>query len=336
MDRKHLATAAVLCALAFTGPALAQGAPSYKVVGHISMPDGGWDYSTFDAAGRMVYTARGPQVQGLNVETLEVTPKLAPAMGSHSPTPLPGGRILITNGGTNTVTIVSAKDGTQLASIPVGKGPDGAIYDPSSKLEFVADHNGGEVEFIDPKTQALAGQAVVGGTLEFLAADGKGHVFVNVTDKNQIAEIDIKTKAVTSYPLDGCQRPSGLAYASSAGVLIAACGNNVAAVIDAATGKTLQTLPTGEGADAVIYDPMRKMAFVPCGRSAELVVISAAAKDKIAVVQTLATMAGARSGAVDPKTGRLYLPAALDVKAAAPGQRRGMVPGTAEMLVVAP
>jgi DNA-binding beta-propeller fold protein YncE len=137
--------------------------------------------------------------------------------------------------------------------------------------------------------------------------------------------------------MDGCKSPSGLAYAPSAGVLIAACGNQVAAVVDAATGKTLQTVPIGMGPDAVMLDPVRKLAFVPCGGGeGELDVISVAAKDNVAVVQTLKTAPGARSGAVDPKTGRLYLPSA-SYAPVAPGQRRGaMIPGTAAMLVVAP
>jgi hypothetical protein len=86
--------------------------------------------------------------------------------------------------------------------------------------------------------------------------------------------------------------------------------------------QTLQSLPIGRGTDTVLYDPVRKLAFAPCGGSGDLVVISVAARDRIAVVRTIATSVAARSGAVDPKTGRLYLPAALYAKPA-PGQRRG-------------
>jgi YVTN family beta-propeller protein len=323
-------------ALALAGAARAADTPAYKVVGQISMPDGGWDYTFFDASGRKAYTARGPVIQGLAVDTLEVTPKAAAAAGSHSAVPLPGDRLLITNGGNNTVTIVNAKDGSQLASIPTGRGPDGAIYDPSSKLVFVADHAGGEVVFVDPKTQAAVGQVMVGGTLEFPAADGKGHVFVNIEDKGAVAEIDIKSKAVlATWTIDGCKSPSGLAYVPGTAILVAACGNQVAAVVDAVSGKTLQTLPIGSGPDAVMFDPTRKLAFVPSG-SGQLDVISVAAKDKVAVVQTVQTGPGVRSGTVDPKTGRIYLPSA-SYPPTPPGQRRGaMIPGTAAMLVVAP
>jgi DNA-binding beta-propeller fold protein YncE len=336
MGKSKLMIAAAACALALGGGASAKD-PAYKVVGQISMADGGWDYATFDPGAHKVYLARGAAIQSLDVNTLELNAKVATATGSHAPVPLPEGRMLITNGGTNTVTIVNLKDGTQIASIPTGKLPDGAIYDPSSKLAFVGDHGGGEVVFIDPKTQTSAGQVMVGGTLEFLAADGKGHVFVNIEDKSQIAKIDIKSKAVSTYALDGCKSPSGLAYAAGAGVLIAACSNKVAAVVDPATGQTIKTLAIGDGPDAVLYDPTRKLAFVPCGQSGDLAVISAASKDKVEVIQTVPTQSGARTGTVDPKTGRLYLAAELFRPPTAAGQRRGPpVPGTAVMVVVAP
>jgi hypothetical protein len=95
----------------------------------------------------------------------------------------------------------------------------------------------------------------VGGTLEFPAADGAGKVFVNVTSTPDIAVIDVKSRTVTGhYKLEGCRGASGLAYAPESKLLISSCGNGMAKVLDAATGKEVASLPIARGPDAVIYD----------------------------------------------------------------------------------
>ena len=162
-------------------------------------------------------------------------------------------------------------------------------------------------------------------------------MFVNIEDQNQIAVLDTKSRAVVGrYPLSGCQGPTGLAYAADAGVLIAACANHVAKVIRATDGADLATLTIGAGPDAVIYDPVRRLAFVPCGRDGVLEEIAVRGPTEVAVIQTVATEVGAKTGAVDPQTGKLYLPAAKYGPPPAGGGRPPALPGTAEIMVVGP
>jgi hypothetical protein len=165
-------------------------------------------------------------------------------------------------------------------------------------------------------------------------------VYVNVTSVPEIAVIDVKSKTVTArYKLDGCRGASGLAYAAQAKLLISSCGNGMAKVLDAATGKEVASIPIKQGPDAVIYDAQRKLVFIPCGGAGVLEVISVADRDHIAMVQELPTQAGSRTGTLDPQTGRLYLMASQPDPTGAPGPGgRGIarVPGTYEVLVVSP
>jgi hypothetical protein len=109
----------------------------------------------------------------------------------------------------------------------------------------------------------------------------------------------------------------------------------VAKAVSAATGKEVATLKIGARPDAVIYDAGRNLAFIPCGGDGTLTVIST--KGATAVVTGSApTQRGARTGALDPKTGRLYLPTAKFGAPAAPGQRPSMVPGSFEVLEIGP
>jgi hypothetical protein len=139
------------------------------------------------------------------------------------------------------------------------------------------------------------------------------------------------------YKLAGCVEPSGLAYVAASKLLISSCGNGVAKVTQADTGKKVVSLPIGRGPDAVIYDATRKLAFIPCGQDGMLEVISLADPAHISVVQRVQTQAGSRTGTVDPGTGRLYLMASKPNAVVPPGGRSApRLAGSWEVLVVGP
>ena len=85
----------------------------------------------------------------------------------------------------------------------------------------------------------------------------------------------------------------------------------------------------------MLYDEARKLILVPAGQSGTLTVIDASGAT-LKAVQTVATARGARTGAVDPKTGRIYLPTAQFAPPAAGGGRPQAVPGSFERGGVGP
>ncbi|CAN5305468.1 hypothetical protein BH11PSE2_BH11PSE2_08370 [soil metagenome] len=336
MLRQSLIAGAAL-ALAAAASVVQAQAPAYKIVGHIAGPDGGWDYANFDTVGRKIYVSKGNVVIVADADNGGPATALAtPAVRSHAAVPLEGDRLLITNGGANTVTIVKAADGSVLATIPTGANPDAAIYDPKSGLAFAMAHGGGGVTFIDPKTQKAVGEVMIGGDLEFAAVDGRERLYVNVENKNQIAVIDIKSRTVVGrFELAGCDAPTGLAYVAKSDLLVVAC-SGLADILHAADGTVAAALKIGPGADAVILDVGRSLAFIPSGGDGTLAVINVADAKAVKLVQTVTTQRGARTGTVDPKTGRLYLPTAKYAAAATPGGRPTIQPGSFELLVVGP
>jgi len=197
----------------------------------------------------------------------------------------------------------------------------------------VMDGKGGDITLIDPKTASSPGRIAVDGQLERAAVDGHGKVFVNVQDKREIAVVDIAgRKVVARYPLTGCARPSGLALNPSTGLLVVACANKKALAVQSKDGAIAATLTIGERADGAIYDPVRDLFFIPCGEG-NLAVISAKSGTP-AVIGTVPTANGARTAALDSKTGKIYLPTA-DFTPPAEGQKRHkVVPGTFRVLVV--
>ena len=190
--------------------------------------------------------------------------------------------------------------------------------------------------FIDAAKQTVTGTVTTGaGPLEFPAVDNTGRLWINDEKASEIIAIDIKAQSVLAHhKLDGCEGPTGLVYIPDVDRLVATC-DKVAAVIDPATGNTVDKLAVGDGPDAIMYDAARKLAFVPGGESGDLTVISAAG-GKLKVVQTVKTAVSARTGAVDPKTGKVYLPSAKMAPPAAGQRRPTPVPGSFELLVVSP
>jgi hypothetical protein len=89
-------------------------------------------------------------------------------------------------------------------------------------------------------------------------------------------------------------------------MLISACSNKVAKAIDAASGADLGTLEIAGGPDAVLIDSVRRVAFIPCSEGRMAVISLAGAKPVLS--ESIVTAQGAQTGALDPTSGRVYIP----------------------------
>lgn len=318
-------------------PATAQAAPAYSVVDKIAGPDGGWDYASFDAATGKLYVAHGTAVLAVDVATRAAV-NLAPANGAHQAMAIDGGKTVVeTDGKTGTTRFIDAATGVVQTEVATGVKPDAAFYDRATARVVVMSPGNDTVTQIDAVTHKVVNSFKLAGGLEFAVPDGKGRAFVNLEDGNAIAEIDLKAgKLLRKIALPGCTGPTGLALVGNGTRLISACANGVAMVVDAVSGRVVGHLDTGKGADAVLVDEQRGMAFIPCGGSGTLVAISIGDARHIAVVGTIPTQISARTGALDPRDGRIYLPVAT-FAAPEPGAKRGkQTPGSFMVLVVAP
>jgi DNA-binding beta-propeller fold protein YncE len=231
----------------------------------------------------------------------------------------------------------------QIPSSSAKKGfhdPDFLAIEPKSGLIVVVNGDSGELVLVDAKPldqPAIVGKIQVGGALETAAADGTGSLYVNVVSSNEIAVVDVAAKKVGArLPLKKCEEPTGLIFDEHDGLLIAACDNGVVKFIDAKSGRDVKTLKVGKGPDAVIFDAARHLAFIPSGEAGTLSIIAVRGAADIALVGTVPTQLGARTGALDPKTGRLYLPTAKFNPPTPEFPFPHAIEGTFEVLVVAP
>ena len=296
----------------------------------------GWDYTTFDSATHTLYIAHGPAIASVNVQSKTARPHLANAQGAHIAVPYAGGsKLLITHGKANLVTLNDAKTGAVDATISTDDKPDAALVEPTTGRAFVMANGGGTVDVIDLNTRAVLARIAVGGAPEAAAFDGQGLVFTHLEDHNAIVVIDAKAmKVKASYSMRGCEDPSGIAAIPKKGLILSSCANQIVRITNAKNGAEVASLPIGKHPDSAFWDEDRQLGYVPCG-DGTLTLISFV-HDTARVAEVVTTQAGARTGAVDPTTGLVYLPTAEFTPPPTPGARPGIVPDTLKVLVIGP
>jgi hypothetical protein len=303
----------VLCPYAFAQKADTgqQHMAVLKTIAH-QEGDARLDYASIDQVSRRLYVARGFGVTAVDLDTEQTIRQLVPGKHVHAVIPLPDGRALSTNGDSNTATLFDGKTGNVLAQIDTGNEPDAAVFDSSSGLVFVMNAKDADATLIDPIGGKAVGRLPLGGKPEFAVADGHGRLFVNLEDQGKMAVVDTAgRKVVGTHDLPGCQRPSALGIDTGSGVLVAACANRIAIAIRAGDGKVVAPhLPIDRKPDAVIFDAANRSFYIPCGRDGTLTVISESGGEVLTVRDNVPTAVGAHTGALDSRTGRLYLPTA--------------------------
>ena len=330
---------ALLAALAATllaSAGLAAPGAHHRVSGSIAGPDGGWDLVSVDRAAHRLLIARSAAVTMIDLTGPPNVRSIGQIVRGHAAIALPGGRVLATSGTEGKARIFDAASGADLADVTVGDNPDAAIWDPVISAALVMNARGGTVSVVDPAGNVVRTIALAPG-LELPALGETGRLYVNNEEANLIHVVDPATGAVRDpIALTGCEGPTGLGYDPRTRLLIAACANGKAAVVDAAAGRVIQLLDIGRGPDSVMIDSARGLAFIPCGRDGELDIIPLRRGRPLAVTERVPTEVGARTGAVDPATGIVYLPTAGFGPPPADGGRRPILPGTFHVLVVAP
>jgi len=312
---------------------VAAAPPAQQVVQRIALHDGGWDILTVDPETHKVFVSRSDGVDAIDTRTGGVTPDLIKGTRFHGVSAVPGTDLAVATEAAGTAVVFNRLTGKVTAEVKTDPDADATIYEPRTRDVWVMNGDSGTISVVDPRAGAEVGKINLGSGLEFAALDGRGHLFVNLSDKGELAEVDIAGRKVTrTVPLTGCQHPTGLTYVSP-GVLISACANGVAKMVRASDLKLLGDITIGPRPDGAFADPSRHRAYIPSGGDGTLAVIdtSSALPRKFATVRT---EVGARTGAVDPSTGAVYLMGAKFGPPPAAGGRPTLIPGSVELLVV--
>jgi len=323
--------------LIIAGAALA--AEGYHVISTIKIGGQGlWDYLAMDNANRRLYVSNATRVVVVDPDEGKVVGEIPDTQGVHGiaiADKLNKG--YVSDGRTNDVTVFDLKTLKVLGKVEMtGMNPDAIIYEPKSERVYTFNGRSHDATAIDAKTDKIVTTIPVGGKPEFAAVDGAGHIFFNVEDTGEIAEIDAAQAMVTRREsIKPCEEPSGLAMDVKKSVLFSVCGNKMMAVTDAKTLKVIAMPEIGQGPDAAAFDPSTGEAFSSNGRDGTLTVVKEVG-GKWQAVDTVKTEMFARTMALDPKTHRIFLSSA-EAGAAPAGQTKGrppMLPDSFHLVVV--
>ena len=219
------------------------------------------------------------------------------------------GKGFTSNGKGNDVTIFDLKTSKPTGNVKTGQNPDSIIYEPVTHRVFTFNGKSKDSTVFDAKTgEIVSASLALGGKPEFAQVDGKGHVYANLEDKNEIVEINAKDATVTKhYSIAPCDSPSGLAIDPKKNLLFSVCDNKVMVVSDPATGKVVASPAIGEGPDGVAFDD--GYAFSANGKDGNITMVGENG-GKYEAVATIPTQIRARTIGADQKAHKLYLPTA--------------------------
>lgn len=312
MKRLMIAVAASIFIFAVAGFAKqAASSGPYKILKKVKAGgEGGFDYISADVEGRRLYVPRNgtgaPGLMVFNLDTLEPAGSI--------PSILAGGAAVDpkSHHGFSTTKPVTMWDSQTLQvikTIDVDGRPDGIMYDPYNERIWIFSHQAPYATVIDGKDGTVVGTIDLGGAPEQGVSDDKGTVYVNISDKANIAVVDAKDLKVTAH-YDVSSKGtggSGLALDAKNHILFAYYRqpSSLAILVNAENGNIITTLPTGMGVDTAVFNP-NTMEAISGERAGTMTFIKENSPTDFAVEQTLETMPVAKTVALDTKTNHVF------------------------------
>jgi len=326
------------------GAAPADAAPLYRITR--SVPRGApdrWDYLVYEPVLNRVYVSHGAGVtavdgtSGVVLGTVDVPGGVTHGIASVDSL----GKGYTDDGKAGLAVVFDVKTFKVLRQVKAEPDADGIVYDHKSGHVLVINGDSGKVTVIDPSTDEVVATIDAGGGLEFGVSGENGKFYVDGAEKNEIVRMDLTSnRADAHWPLKGCTTPHGLAIDRKTMRLFASCGNGAMAVVDADTGAAIVTLPIGQGTDFAMFDSDRGLAF-SSNRDGTLSIIAERSASDFVALPSVQTEYGARTMALDPKTGRIYLVTAdMTVNQSVPASdarhRYTIKPGSVKLLFLDP
>jgi len=305
--------------------------------------EGGFDYIFADVGARRLYAPRNGPMGHLSVFNLDTLDPVGDIPGVSS-----GGATVdpTTHHGFSTTKPVTMWDADSLKiikTIDVDGRPDGIMFDPYNERVWIFSHVAPNATVIDAKDGTVVTTLDLGGAPEQAVSDGRGTIYVNITDKSNIAVVDAKNLKVTAhYDLSSkATNAGGLAFDAKNHILFSYLHqpSSMTVIVNADDGHIITTLPVGDGVDTVAFNPSTMEAISADGVGS-MTFIKEDSPTSFHVEQTLTTLPRAKTMALDTKTGHIlsmtaeFGPAPPPPPGGGRGGRAPMVPGTFTLLMV--
>jgi YVTN family beta-propeller protein len=328
-----------VCAALVSSSRAAEAPDLYRISKSIALgaPER-WDYLSFEPVSNRVFVAHGDRIDVVDLSSERVVGQVA-VDGANGLAIVPAvGKGYAGSRGGKSAVVFDLSTFKILKTLPAAADTDAMVYDPASKRVFLMQGGPHSVTAIDTTTDSVLATIQLVGQPEFAAVDGAGKLFVNIEDKSEIQRVNTKTgKVDATWPIKDCESPHGLAIDNDSRRLFASCVNSRLLVVDAMNGAVVYSLPIGKHTDAAAYDTRTKRVFSSNG-DGTLSVIQQVSADQYKSLGEVATQLGARTMALDPRSGRIFLVTAdftdVDPNSTDLRKRYAVKPGSTRLLLL--
>ncbi|WP_428488346.1 YncE family protein [Rhodopila sp.] len=213
-----------------------------------------------------------------------------------------GGIAFVLNSGGASISVINMATQREVRRIPTLREPHHLSLSPDGKSLLVGDTAGNQMMFLDPNTGEVQRRMLVADPYQlgfspdgkFLVVNGLARnqvdvydagsmkllkrfpvvatpshlafapdsatVFVSLQDSDKLAAFDLRT-LTRKWTVPVGRTPAGVMWLNGH-VLVADMGTDYIAVVDPASGRVLQHVPTGKGAHNLFLSPDRKILWV--------------------------------------------------------------------------
>jgi hypothetical protein len=242
------------------------------LTGAIPLPNvqGRIDHVGLDPKGRLFVSALGNNTE----EVIDITA----GTRSHSISGIPNPQGVVYAPELNKLFVGSdggklyIYDGTSfdlLTSIDFGDDVDNLRYDPANKRVYVGygDEESGAIGQVDATTnKRLDEEFKLGAHPESFQLEKSGpHIYVNLPDLKQVADINHNTHAMARWSLNTESNFPMAIDETEHRVFVVTRAPARLVVLDASSGRAVATLPCVQNSDDVYFDAARKRIYVPGG-----------------------------------------------------------------------
>ncbi len=272
--------------------------------------NGSYDYLAAGPGNNRLYVSHGTQVNILDEtsgDSIGVIPDIPGVHGVAFAAPL--GKGYTSNGQLHNVTVFDLHTNKVLRQISTGGNPDFIMYDAFSKKIIVCAGQSKGLCVIDPFCDSIVAVIPLSGSPEAAVSNGAGKIYVNIKNRDQIDVVDIAQSIVENHwSLGPGKNPTGLAIDIKTNRLFSGCFNKWLIVLDAISGKTIDSLLIGEACDGVVFDANQNYIFTANGDST-FTVIKEENAGYFKVLFNIFTQRDANTIAIDQQSNILFLPA---------------------------
>lgn len=271
-------------------------------------PGGGFDHGDVDAATGRVFVAH---TAGGTVEVIDG------AGMSHDGT-IPGcpeasgvlcapreRRVFAAARGAGTVLVIDADSHGVAGEIIVGPKPNGLAWDRRRGRLLVADVQDSRARLADPRANTVVRETALPGRPRWCVYDAaRDRFLINVRDPACVAVLEAGTAALTARWPVSSSGPHGLDLDPERRRAFVACDGGRVVALDLDTGREVAGAAIPGEPDAIWYNPDRLHLYVAIGQPGIVAVLDTR---EMAVVEEIATEAGAHTTAFDRARQRLYV-----------------------------